>query len=161
MRKLTFVVFALLTLTLSSLATAASFRAVAKAVNDDEKLIYAGIEPEKAMVRKQCAGAVLTPDDGADSFNCVYVQTANDVNLFSVEDGYLMSELQMKVKVMDGVALQRLGRSVQVQVFSGRNVAGFYIFGEDWIDAAQTEAVYNWLVEQGVPQREPRGWIGR
>ena len=148
-------------LLVAGIASAASFRDIAAAVNDDQKLIYAGVEPEKATVRRQCSAAVVETDDPVESFNCVYVQTAKDVNLFSLEDGYLMSELQMKVNVMDGVALQRMGRFVQVQVFSGRKTAAFYIYGDNWLDADQTEAVYHWLVEQGVPQRSPRGWRGR
>jgi hypothetical protein len=142
-------------------AQAASFREVARAVNDDEKLIFAGMEPTKAVVRKQCSAAVVETDDPPESFDCVYVQTEKGVNLFSLEDGYLMSELQMKVEVMDGVALQRIGRFVQVQVFSGRKAAAFYLYGDNWLDAEQTEAVYHWLVEQGVPQRRPVKWIGR
>lgn len=146
---------------LAATAAAASSRDVARAVNDDEKLIFAGVEPEKARVRKQCSAAVVETDDPPESFDCVYVQTDHDVNLFSLEDGYLMSELQMKVNVMDGVALQRIGRFVQVQVFSGRKAAAFYLYGDHWLDAEQTEAVYHWLVSQGVPQRAPVKWIGR
>jgi hypothetical protein len=148
-------------LLVAEIAAAASHRDIAAAVNDDQKLIYAGLEPEKAMVRRQCSAAVIETDDPVESFNCVYVQTEKDVNLLSLEDGYLMSELQMKVNVMDGVALQRMGRFVQVQVFSGRKTAAFYIHGDNWLDADQTEAVYQWLLAQGVPQRSPRGWIGR
>ena len=151
----------LLTALATSVAMASSFSETARAVTDDQKLIYAGVEPEKATVRRQCSAAVVETDDPVESFNCVYVQTAKDVNLFSLEDGYLMSELQMKVNVMDGVALQRMGRFVQVQVFSGRKTAAFYIYGDNWRDADQTAAVDPWLVEQGVPQRSPRGWIGR
>jgi hypothetical protein len=148
-------------LLIAGIASGASFRDIAAAVNDDQKLIYAGLDPEKATARRQCSAAVVETDDPVESFNCVYVQTDKDVNLFSLEDGYLMSELQMKVNVMDGVALQRMGRFVQVQMFSGRKTAAFYIYGENWLDAEQTEAIYHWLLEQGVPQRTPRAWIGR
>jgi hypothetical protein len=142
-------------------AMAASFRDMARAVNDDQLLITAGMEPAKALVRRQCSAAVIETDDPPESFDCVYVQTEKDVNLFSLEDGYLMSELQVKLNVMDGVALQRTGRWSQVQIFTGRRVAAFYIFGDQWIDAEQTEAVYRWLVSRGVPERAPRKWIGR
>ena len=72
-----------------------------------------------------------------------------------------MSELQLKLDNMDGVALQHRGRWSQVQIFSGDRVAALYIHGDDWIDPEQTEAVYRWLVDHGVPQRAPRKWIGR
>ena len=140
---------------------ASSFRDAASAVNDDQKLIYAGLSPEDALIRKQCGAVVIETDDPPEFFDCVYVQTAKDLNLFSVEDGYLMSELQAKLNVMDGVALQRTGRWAQVQVFNGSRVAAFYIYGDTWIDTDQTEAVYHWLIEHGVPQRAPRKWIGR
>ena len=48
-----------------------------------------------------------------------------------------------------------------MQVFHNGRVAAFYIYGDNWIDTEATEAVFNWLVEQGVPQRVPRKWIGR
>ena len=48
-----------------------------------------------------------------------------------------------------------------MQVFSGQKVAAFYLYGDQWIDTEQTEAVYHWLIEHGVPQRNPRAWIGR
>jgi hypothetical protein len=145
----------------SSLALASSFYEVSKAVNDDQKLIQAGLEPENAIVRKPCGAAILETDDRPQSFDCVYVQTAKDLNLLSLEDGYLMSELQAKLNVIDGVALQRTGRWAQVQVFSNNKIAAFYIYGDNWIDTEQTEAVYHSLIEQGVPQRSPRKWIGR
>jgi hypothetical protein len=139
---------------------AASFREVARAVNDDEKLIFAGMEPTKAVVRKQCSAAVVETDDPPESFDCVYVQTEKGVNLFSLEDGYLMSELQLTLGNMDGVALQRMGKYSQVQIFSGDRVAALYIHGKGWIDTRQTEAVYIWLREHGVRERAPKAWIG-
>ena len=148
-------------LLLAGSAMASSFREVSRAVNDDQMLIAAGLEPEAAVVRRQCSAAVIETDDPPESFDCVYVQTQGAVNLFSLEDGYLMAEMQVKLDVMDGVALKRSGRWAQVQVFSGDRIAAFYIFGDDWIDTEQTEAVYNWLVKSGVPQRSPRKWIGR
>src|SRR5688572_10239768 len=107
MRKPLLLLTALL---VSGAAMAASFREMARAVNDDQLLITAGLEPAEAMVRRQCSAAVIETDDPPESFDCVYVQTKDDVNLFSLEDGYLMSELQVKLNVMDGVALQRTGR---------------------------------------------------
>jgi hypothetical protein len=149
------------TLLASGLSLASSFSEVSKAVNDDQKLIFAGLEPEAALVRKQCGAAILETDDPPEFFDCVYVQTEKDLNLFSLEDGYLMSELQSKFNVVDGVALQRTGRWAQVQVFQGDKIAAFYIYGDNWIDTEQTEAVYHSLIKQGVPQRTPRKWIGR
>jgi hypothetical protein len=161
MRAALFLVSALVPLLAGAPAQAASFKDVAQVVNDDQKLIFAGLSPEKVTVRKQCSAAVLETDDRPESFECVYVQTENDVNLLSLEDGYLIPELQAKLNVMDGVALARTGRWSQVQVFTNGRVAAFYIYGENWIDTEQTEAVYAWLIAQGVPKRAPRKWIGR
>jgi hypothetical protein len=158
MRAAVFLVSLLLA---GGVASASSFYEVSQAVNDDQKLIFAGVEPENVLVRKQCGATILETDDPPEFFDCVYVQTAKELNLFSLEDGYLMSELQAKLNVMDGVALQRTGRWAQVQVFSGSRIAAFFIYGDNWIDTPQTEAVYHWLIERGVPQRNPRKWIGR
>lgn len=151
----------LVLLAVTAAASASSFYEVSKAVNDDQKLIFAGVSPEDVLVRKQCGAAILETDDAPNSFDCVYVQTAKDLALFSLEDGYLMAEMQTKLDVIDGVALQRTARWAQVQVFNGDKIAAFYIYGDNWIDTEQTEAVYQWLIEHGVPQRNPRKWIGR
>jgi len=158
MRTAAFIASTLLT---CGVAFASSFNEVSKAVGDDQKLIFAGVEPEDAVMRKQCGAVVVETDDPPEFFDCVYVQTEKDLNLFSLEDGYLMTELRTKLDVVDGVALQRTGRWAQVQVFQGDKIAAFYIYGENWIDTEETEAVYHWLIKQGVPQRSPRKWIGR
>jgi hypothetical protein len=144
----------------AGLCCAAGSREVAEAVNNDQMLASAGVEPASAQKRKPCSAAVVETDDPPEFFDCVYVQTAKDVNLFSLEDGHLMSELQVKLNVMDGVALQRMGRWSQVQIFSGDRVAALYIHNDSWIDPAETEAVYRWLLDNGVKQRPPRKWIG-
>ena len=141
-------------------ASASNYRDVQRAVNDDALLQTAGVAPADAQLRKQCSAAVMETDDPPEFFDCVYVQTDKDLNLFSLEDGYLMSELQLKLHNMDGVALQHMGRYSQVQIFSGDRVTALYIHGKSWIDPAQTENVYRWLTEHGVPVREPRSWIG-
>jgi len=143
------------------IAAAASQRDVQRAVSDDQLLASAGVEPSKAELRMPCSAAVIDTDEGASSFDCVYVQTSHDLNLFSLEDGYLMSELQLTLTNIDGVALQRMGRYAQVQVFSGNRVAALSIRNADWYDAGKTEAVYQWLVNHGVAQHAPRGWVGR
>ena len=145
---------------LSGICAASNYRDVQRAVNDDQLLQTAGVTPADAQVRKQCSAAVVETDDPPEFFDCVYVQTAKDLNLFSLEDGYLMSELQLKLHNMDGVALQHMGRYSQVQIFSGDRVAALYIHGKSWIDPAQTEAVYRWLTDHGVRARQPRAWIG-
>jgi type IV secretory pathway TrbD component len=150
---------ALLCLTVG-VCTASNYRDIQRAVADDQMLQSAGVSPADAQVRKQCSAAVVETDDPPEFFDCVYVQTANDLNLFSLEDGYLMSELQLTLHNMDGVALQHMGRYSQVQIFSGDRVAALYIHGKQWIDPAQTEGVYQWLVAHGVPAHEPRKWIG-
>src|SRR6478735_4001623 len=139
----------------SALATASNYREVERAVTDDAMLTSAGVEPAKAELRKQCTAAVLDGDDPPNFFDCVYVQTDHDLNLFSLEDGYLMSELQLTLATMDGVALQHMGRYSQIQLFSGNRVAAMYIHGKGWIDPKQTEAVYQWLLGHGVPEHKP------
>jgi len=141
-------------------AAAANSR-VQQAATDDDMLITAGVEPEKAEIRMPCSAAVIDTQDEPEVFDCVYVQTGHALNLFSLEDGYLMSEMQMTLGTMDGVALQHMGRYSQVKVFSGNRVAAFYVYDNAWIDKQKTEAVYQWLLEHGVPARDPQKWIGK
>ena len=145
---------------ISGLAVASNYRDVQRAVGDDQMLASAGVTPADAVARKQCTAALMTTDDPPNFFDCVYVQTEKDLNLFSLEDGYLMSELQLKLHNMDGVALQHMGKYSQVQIFSQGRVTALYIHGKSWIDPVQTEGVYRWLTDHGVPVREPRSWIG-
>jgi hypothetical protein len=144
----------------AGVAAASNYRDVQKAVSDDTMLQSAGVTPADAKLREQCSAAVVETDDPPEFFDCVYVQTEKDLNLFSLEDGYLMSELQLTLTNMDGVALQHMGKYSQVQIFSGNRVAAFYIHGTRWIDPARTQAVYEWLKGHGVQAREPRKWIG-
>ena len=150
----------LLLVTASAVCAASNYREVAKAVNDDAMLATAGVTPGDAQLRKQCRAAVIDTDDTPDFFDCVYVQTERELNLFSLEDGFLMNELELTLRNIDGVALQRLDRWSQVQIFSGRRVTALYIHGNGWIDSGQTEAVYRWLLDHGVAERTPRVWIG-
>ena len=151
--------YSLVLLAVCGLAVAAN-RDIQRAVADDALLASAGVEPAKAELRKQCSAAVIETDDPPEFFDCVYVQTPHALNLFSLEDGYLMSELQLTLTSMDGVALQRMGRYSQLQIFSRDRVAALYIHDKNWIDSKQTEAVYQWLLEHGVRPREPARWIG-
>src|SRR6187549_1669365 len=144
----------------SGIAGATNYRDIQRAVGDDRMLETAGVTPADAQMRKQCSAAVMESDDRPEFFDCVYVQTDKDLNLFSLEDGYLMSELQLKLHNMDGVALQHMGRYSQVQIFSRDQVTALYIHGKSWIDPAATEGVYQWLTQHGVPARQPRKWIG-
>jgi hypothetical protein len=145
----------------TGIAAASNYRDVQRAVADDVMLQTAGVTPADAQLRQQCSAAIIETDDPPEFFDCVYVQTEKDLNLFSLEDGYLMSELQLKLHNMDGVALQRMGRYSQVQIFSGDRVTALYIHGKSWIDPAQTENVYQWLIAHGVSERQPRKWIGK
>jgi hypothetical protein len=160
MRTFVSVLVFLITVVLSAAASASSSRDVAKAVTDDTLLENAGIEPAAAQIRRPCSAAVVETDDPPEFFNCVYVQTAKDLNLFSLEDGYLMSELQLKLGNVEGVALQHMGKYSQVQIFDGHRVAVLYIHDASWIDPAETETVYHWLLEHGVRERAPVKWIG-
>lgn len=154
------VLASLVLLAACGIAAAATQRDVQRAVKDDQLLASAGVELSKAELRLPCSAAVVESDDPPNFFDCVYVQTSHDLNLFSLEDGYLMSELQLTLANMDGVALQRMGKYSQVQVFSGKRVAALYIHDDAWLDPKQTEAVYQWLLAHGVAQRPPRKWIG-
>jgi hypothetical protein len=154
-------VFTCMLLLAASLANAATnYREIERAVADDALLASAGVEPTQAQMRLQCTAAILDNDDPPDFFDCVYVQTGHALNLFSLEDGHLMSELQLALTNIDGVALQHMGRYSQVQIFSGDRVAALYIHANRWIDPQRTETVYRWLREHGVPEKAPRKWIG-
>src|SRR6478609_4854238 len=135
---------------LTGVCAASNYRDVARAVNDDQLLQSAGVTPAEAQLRKQCSAAVVETDDPPEFFNCVYVQTEKSLNLFSLEDGYLMSEVQLALPSIDGVALQHTGRWSQLQIWSDHRVTAMYIHGNGWIDPAQTEGVYRWLLEHGV-----------
>jgi len=39
-------------------------------------------------------------------------------------------------------------------------VTALYIYNDSWIDKQRTEAVYDWLVNNGVHPRKPRAWLG-
>jgi hypothetical protein len=149
-----------LLLGISTLAAAASQRALEKAVNDDQLLAAAGVEPERAQVRTTCSAAVVDTDERPNFFNCVYVQTPHAVNILTLEGGYLMSEQQLTLANMDGVALQNIGKYTQLQIFSGHKVTALYIYNDSWIDKERTEAAYTWMVNHGVRPREPRAWLG-
>ena len=142
------------------IAVASNYREISKAVGNDELLQSAGVTPADARMRAQCSAAVMETDDPPEFFNCVYVQTDKSLNLFSLEDGYLMSELQLTLPTIDGVALQRTGRWSQIQIWSGQRVTALYLHGNGWIDPEQTEAAYQWLLGHGVRQHEPIAWIG-
>jgi hypothetical protein len=144
----------------STLAAAASQRALQKAAGDDQMLAAAGVEPERAEVRTTCSAAVVETDERPNFFNCVYVQTPQSLNILSLEGGYLLSEQQLTLASMDGVALQNTGKYTQLQIFSGHKVTALYIYNDSWIDKQRTEAVYNWLVQSGVQPRQPRAWLG-
>ena len=147
-------------LLVAGVAAASGYKDIQHAVGDDALLQSAGVTPADARLRMQCSAAVVETDDPPEFFNCVYIQTDKDLNLYSLEDGFLMSELQLTLNNMDGVALQHMGKYTQVQIFSGNRVAALYIHGDRWNDPKQTEGVYHWLTDHGVRQREPRKWIG-
>ena len=153
-------VFVALLSGLPVLATAASQRALEKAVNDDQMLAAAGVEPDRAEVRTTCSAAVVDTDERPNFFNCVYVQTPQSLNILKLEGGYLLSEQQLTLANMDGVALENTGKYTQLQIFSGHKVTALYIYSDSWIDRQQTEAAYEWLVNHGVRPREPHTWLG-
>jgi len=154
------VLFVLGLLCISAVCAAASFSQIKRIADDDALLENAGVSLREVQFRLPCLGAIIETSDPPEFSNYLFVQSSNELNLFSLEDGYLMSELQLKLHNMDGVALQHMGRYSQVQIFSGERVAALYIHDKSWIDSAQTEAVYRWLTDHGVPARDPRKWIG-
>src|SRR5215510_1231805 len=113
---------------LPALATAASQRALQKAASDDQMLAAAGVEPERAEVRTTCSAAVVETDERPNFFNCVYVQTPQSLNILSLEGGYLLSEQQLTLANMDGVALENTGKYAQLQIFSGHKVTALYVY---------------------------------
>ncbi len=157
MRALAVLIVAVLA---SAVATGSNYRDVQAAVKDDRMLEAAGIAPANVAARKQCKAAIVETDDPPEFFDCVYVQTEHDLNLFSLEEGFLISELQLTMNNIDGVALQHMGKYSQVQIFDDNRVAALFIHDKSWIDTRQTEAVYTWLLEHGARSREPVKWIG-
>jgi hypothetical protein len=145
---------------LPALATAASQRALERAASDDQMLAAAGVEPERAEVRATCSAAVVDTDEKANFFNCVYVQTPHALNILKLEGGYLLTEQQLTLASMDGVALHDTGKYTQLQIFSGHKVTALYIYNNSWIDRQRTEEAYKWLVSQGVRPREARTSLG-
>jgi hypothetical protein len=149
-----------LLLGVTAVANAASQRALKKAVNDDQMLIDAGVEPERAEMRTTCSATVVERGDRPNFFDCIFVQTPHSLNILTLEGGYLVSEEQLTLASMDGVALQRMGKYSQLQIFSGHKVAALYIYNDSWIDSQQTEALYQTLLERGVKKRQPYLWLG-
>src|SRR6476659_5556355 len=152
------IAFLCLALVASGLAGASNYREVTKAVGNDQLLQSAGVTPADARLRAQCTAAVMETDDPPEFFNCVYVQTDKSLNLFSLENGYLMSELQLTLPTIDGVALAHAGRWTQLQIWSGQRVTALYIHGNGWIDPQQNDVVYQWLREDGVREHEHVAW---
>ncbi|HTU67940.1 MAG TPA: hypothetical protein VMF52_18470 [Steroidobacteraceae bacterium] len=148
------------TVLVTTMASASNYRDVTRAVTDDQMLQSAGVAPNDARIRTQCKAAVVDTDDAPEFFNCVYVQTDKSLNLFSVEDGFLMSELQLSLPNIDAVALQHTGRWNQIQLWSGHRVAVLTLQGDGFTDPKQNDAAYQWLIEHGVRQRDPVKWIG-
>jgi hypothetical protein len=144
----------------SGLAAASNYRDVSKAVGNDQLLESAGVTPADVQLRAQCSAAVVETDDRPEFFNCVYIQTAKTLELFSLEDGYLISEVQLALPNIDGVALQHTNRWSQLQIWSGQRVTAVFIHGNGWIDPKQTEVAYRWLLEHDVREHAPVAWIG-
>ena len=154
-----YLVLALL-LGIPMLAPAASQRALERAAGDDQMLAAAGVEPELAEVRSTCSAAVVDTDEKPNFFICVYVQTPHALNILKLEGGYLLSEEQLTLSAMDGVALHDSGKYTQLQIFSGHKVTAIYIYNNSWIDRQRTEEAYKWLVSQGVRPRVARTSLG-
>ena len=147
------------TLALGAQASAADVR---KAADDDQLLENAGVVLRDAQFRVPCRAAVVDTEDPPEFFNCVYVQNLNELNLFSLEDGYLMSELQLRLSNILNVALQQEGSYRQLQIFYGKGrVVAVEVLGARKLhdSPAKTQAIYEWLAGHGIATRSPLPWI--
>jgi len=91
-------------------AVASDMRDIQQAVSDDAMLSSAGVDPAKAELRKPCQATVVDTDDPAELFDCVYVQTSRDLNLFSLEDG-------LRLIAMRGALMERAARGGAMSAF--------------------------------------------
>ncbi len=133
----------------SAVCSAASFSDIKRVAHNDELLQNAGVSLTDVQFRLPCRGAIVETSDPPEFSNYLFVQSSKELNLFSLEGGYLMPEVQLKLRSIDGVALTGHGASFQLQIFSHRRVIAL------GMERGKVQAVYVWLAEQGVQVREP------
>jgi hypothetical protein len=155
---------AILLLLAAAVCAGATPGALMRAAQNDELLLMAGVDLEAVEFRISCTALIIVIEpenrDPPTPFGCVYVQSRSELNLFSLEGDYLISELQLKLRAIDGVALQETPVMSQLQLFSGNRRIAIHAQGKVWLDRKKTQAAYRWLVDHSVPARQPVPWIG-
>ena len=142
-------IFVLGLLCFSAVCAAASLSQIKRIADDDELLQNAGVAVTDVQFRLPCNAAVVETSDPPEFDNYLFVQSSSELNLFSLEDGYLMPEVQLKLRAIEGVALTAAGANWQLQIFSSRRVIALFM------SRGKVQAVYAWLAEHDVPVREP------
>jgi len=141
--------FVLGLLCISAVCAAASFSQIKRIADDDALLENAGVSLREVQFRLPCLGAIIETSDPPEFSNYLFVQSSNELNLFSLEDGYLLSEVQLKLTAIEGVAFTGAGAHFQLQIFSHRRVIALFM------ERDKVQAVYAWLTDHGAPAREP------
>ena len=138
--------------------------ALMRAAQNDELLVMVGVDLEVVEFRQSCIVLIMVIEaenrDPFAPFGCVYVQSKNELNLFSLDGDYLVSELQLKLRNIDGVAQQETPVMSQLQIFTGNRRIAIHAQGKVWLDRKKTQAAYKWLIDHSVPARAPVPWIG-
>jgi hypothetical protein len=141
---------------LTSVCSAATIASLRRAANDDELIERAGVALHDVQFRLPCWAAIIDSDDPPEFFDCVYVQSENELNVLAYEGGYLVSELQLKMRSIDGIALLPEASLPQLQIFSHRRITVIHFFGKGFFRSPKnTQVVYDWLKGHGVAGHAP------
>lgn len=133
----------------SAVCVGASYSQIKKIADDDDLLQNAGVSLSDVQFRLACRAAIVETSDPPEFSNYLFVQSSNELNLFSLENGALISEMQLKLRAIEGVAFTGAGANFQLQIFSHRRVIALFM------DRGKVQAVYAWLADHEVPVREP------
>src|SRR5262245_33192662 len=106
MRRL--IICALVFASTLALAGTTSFGAgrVRSAAANDELLTSVGIDVAKVTMRLPCYASSTPAGDTPEFFFCVYVQDEHELNLYSMDGDYLALEVTLKVRKIEGIAMQ-------------------------------------------------------
>ena len=126
-----------------------------RAAKNDELLLMAGVDLDKVILRLPCTAMIEDGSDHPAPFGCVYVQSSNEISLFSLDGDYLISELQLKFHAINGIALKDAPVMNELQIFSGERLIRIHISGKLWPDKKKTAAAYRSLLENSLPARQP------
>jgi hypothetical protein len=132
----------------SAVCVGASFSQIKRIAHDDELLRNAGVSLTDVQFRLPCNAAIIETSDPPEFDNYLYVQSKTELNLFSLEDGYLMPELQLKLRAIESISLIEHGAGYQMQMFSHNRVIALSF------QRGEISAVFLWLTQQGVPVRK-------